>query len=65
MNNRVKELYSDIKDLDIVDESEFYAICDTAIARKIFDEFENTVTICVDTGNIELLAETIEYVVGV
>jgi len=55
MQDRKKELYSDVSEFDIITSVEFFMICDRAIEREEFDAFENSVCICADTGNIEAL----------
>jgi len=54
---RQQELYRDIIDMFDIASYEFFKLCNRHVEEKTFDMFENSVTVCVDTFNLEALAE--------
>lgn len=57
---RIYELFSDMVNagIEIIDYLDFYSLCDKLSPLEM-DRFENAVTICCDTGNIDACAELI------
>lgn len=62
MNERIKELFNDVSEFDLISSLEFFKMSDLYIEQGLFDAFENTVTILVDTGNIDGLIELFSLV---
>lgn len=53
-NNRIDELFADVKEFNSeISRIDFYNAAYRAMVAGVFDTFENDVTICIDTGNIE------------